>query len=763
MGVDPIGPPGERPRGATGLVPLREVPPPTTPIYYEGPASRAEPPAYEDQGIEIWKLLGAVWRRKWLVGAIVIVGVGVSIALTLREKPKYRATTTLEVQASETTIMQGGVSDPAGAADGEFMGTQSALLRSRALAERVAENLGLTAEPAYAPQAADPEERLALASARVMGGLSVSPVRGARIIELSFQSTSPGETARIVNAVAENYIELNLERRYNATAYARKFLEDRLAVAKTSLEQAERRLVEYSQSQQIIDLSSVGGSDIGSSLDASALVSLSGSLTEAQNNRILLEQQYREAIDNPSTREMLESPALQSLRKARSDLQTDYDTKLNVLRPEHPEMIAMQSRIASVERDMAEERKNILRALETEYKASAARESALSARVEELKGQVTGLRIRSIDYNILNREVETLRAQYDALLQRLKEVSITSGVGSSRVSILDRAEVPWAPFEPNLQAALIRAIALSLALAIALALLLEFLDDTIKSPEDIVSKLGLRVIGLVPKVRTRDPISKQLRNPRGVVSEAYSSARVALQFAMIAGNMRSILVTGSRPAEGKTSTALALGTSFAAIGKKVLIIDADLRRPSFSVQGGQSAGLVGVLTKDLPLKAHVVPGDSPNLFLLPAGAVPANPAELLASTRLAHVIDVAKQYYDVVIVDSPPVLAFADSPMLSSVCDGTLLVVQAGGVRRQVARRALERLNVAHGAMIGVVLTKFDAKKAGYGQSYGYGYGYGGSTGFGQKQLGYDGGSSQRQIREFSGESKAQQDEFFDR
>jgi succinoglycan biosynthesis transport protein ExoP len=763
MGYDPGAPRQGRLPANTGVIPHREAPL-STAFQYEGAIPRMVPPSApeEEQGVEIWNLVGAIWRRKFLIIAIAVVGVGIGVALTLREKPQYRATTTLEVQASEVQILQGAVMDPGGAPDSEFMGTQTALLKSRALAERVAENLGLTAEPLYAPQEADPEVRLEIASSQVMAGLSVTPVRGARIIELGFRSTSPEETARIANAVAENYIEMNLERRYNATAYARKFLEERLATGKTSLEEAERRLVEYSRSEQILDLSSVGGSSIGSSLDASALVSLSGSLTQAQNDRIQLEQRYREAIDNPSTREMLESPALQALRKARSDLLTEYETQLTILRPEHPDMIAAKSRIAAVERDMDDERKSILRALETEYRAAAAQETALATRVEELKDQVTGLRIRSIDYNILNREVETLRAQYDALLQRLKEVSISSGVGSSRVSILDRAQAPVFPFEPNLQAALIRALGLSLAFGIALALLLEFLDDTIKSPEDVVSKLHLRVIGVVPKVRTKETVGKQLRNPRGVLSEAYSSARVALQFAMLADSMRSILVTGSRPGEGKTSTTLALGSSFAAIGKKVLIIDADLRRPSFVFKPGESAGLSGVLGQDLVLMDHVLPGDTANLFLLPSGPVPPNPAELLASTRLAQLIELAKEQFDVVLIDSPPVLTFADAPMLSAVCDGTVLIVQAGAVRRQIARRAVERLSTAHSAMVGVVLTKFDAKKAGYGQSYGYGYGYGDKS-FGQNRLAFDTEGSRRQIKDFAGENNTRRDDLFDR
>jgi succinoglycan biosynthesis transport protein ExoP len=739
------------------IVPLREVTPSTRLVY--GEPHPSEPPP-EEGGAEIWRFLRTLIRRKFLIAAIVILGVAVSALLTLRETPIFSAAATLEVQARETQIMQGASVDPAVVADEAFMGTQLALLKSRALAERVAESLNLQSEPLYASQAADAEVRLAQATNAVLYGVSVSTQRGVRIIRVGYESPSRVEASRIANAIAENFIELNLERRYNATAYAREFLEERIATTKTSLEEAERRLVQYSRDKQILDLSSVGGSELGSSLDASALVTLSASLTEAQNNRIIAEQRYREAASSPNTREMLESPALAAQRQTRSELMTEYQLKLTDFFPEAPEMIALKARIDAVEQQMAEERSNIMKAIEGEYRAAAAREQALSTRVDELREDVQGLRSRSIDYNILAREVDTLRTQYDALLQRFKEISIANGIDASQVSILDRAQTPGRPVKPDLQGALVRAVMMSLLFAIAIAFLLEFLDDTIKTPEDVSRKLHLRVVGVIPRVKSRDPISKLIRNPRAEVTEAFSSTRTALQFSILAGSLKSLLVTGSKPGEGKTSTALALGSSFATIGKKVLIIDADLRRPSFAFKSDESQGLSGVLSKGLALMAHVVQGPTDNLFLLPAGQVPLNPAELLASTRLMHLIEEAGDHFDLVLIDSPPVLTFADAPTLSSICDGTLLVVQSGGVRRQAVLRALERLDGARGKVTGVILTKFDAKKAGYGRSYGYGYrGYGDID---QKKLAASPSNSRRQIQHFMDTPAKRPDDFFD-
>lgn len=755
---DPAGPRAGGGAKVPDIIPLREITP-STRLVYEEPSAAAQP-VVEEGGGEVLRFLRTLARRKFLILAIVVLGITVSAILTLRETPIYAAAATLEVQARETQIIQGASIDPAAVADAEFMGTQLALLKSRALAERVAESLNLMSEPLYAKQDADAQARLNQATTTVQRGVTVSTVRGARVIQVAFESTSPAEASRISNAISENFIEMNLERRYNATSYAREFLEERIATTKKSLEEAERKLVDYSREKQILDLSSVGGSEVGSSLDASALVSLSASLTAAQNQRILAEQKYREAASNPNTRETLESAAIRSLRDTRAQLLAEYQEKLADFLPEAPEMLQRKARIESVETQMDEERANIVKAIEGEYRAAVAQEEALQVRVEELREQVQGLRTRSIDYNILAREVDTLRTQYDGLLQRFKEVSIANGVDSSQVSILDRAQTQARPIKPDLQGSLIRAALISLALAFAFAFLIEFLDDTIKTPEDVMRKLSLRVIGVIPRVKSREPIAKLIKNPRAEVTEAFSSTRTALQFAILAGSMKSVLVTGSKPGEGKTSTVLALGSAFAIIGKKVLIIDADLRRPSFAFRTDASQGLSGVLSKGLPLMPNVVQGPTDNLFLLPAGAIPLNPAELLASTRLVQLIDEATEHFDLVLVDSPPVLTFADAPSLSSVCDGTLLVVQSAGVRRHAVLRAVERLQGARANMAGVILTKFDAKKAGYGQGYGYGYrGYSESE---YKRLGTTPSTGRRQIKHFTDGPASRSDEFFD-
>jgi len=739
------------PEADAGVVPYRRQ---ATALQVVGDDLDLDGGRIEDRAAQFWSIFQTLLRRRWLILGVLIVGLAVSAAYTLTRTPQFRASTTLEVQRQETRIIEGADVQPATIADAEHMATQYALLKSRALAERVAEILDLPSDARFADPAGSRPVRLTEATETILKNLEVLPVSRSRVVEVRFTGPYPVDTARIVNALAENFIQMNLERRYNATSYARNFLEERLTTTKAALEEAERKLIAYSRDQEILDLSSVGGSEIGSSLDASSLMALNTSLTEAQDAKITAEQAFIEARDNASTRETLDSETIKALRARRSELSSEYEQKLSKFKADYPEMKELASKIASIDKDLADERANIVGSLEAAYRAAVFREQALQVRVDELKVDVQDLRGRSVDYNILSREVDTLRSQYDALLQRFKEVSIASGIGSSQVSIVDRAEVPKKPFEPNLQSSVMRALVLSLAVAIGLALMLEYIDDTIKTPEDIKSKLGLPVIGVVPKLKGRAGVAEQLGDPRSPMSEAFASARTALQFSTPSGAPRTLLITGIRPSEGKTSTALALAVTFAGGGKRVLIIDADMRRPSFASAPGASIGLSGLLTRDEPLGDQIVPGIVANLFLLPSGVVPPNPAELLASPRLVHLISEAAEAFDLVIVDSPPVLDFADAPTLSAACDATLIVLQSGAIRRPVARRTIDRVIDAQGTIIGAMLTKFDVKRAGYAYGYNYSYGYN----YGQKAVASE-VNRRRRVQIFASDDRALDDD----
>lgn len=718
-----------------------------SPYPVADPRYSRDPYEEEGGGFDFWGAVRTLLRRKFMIMAIMILGTSAGLLLTLREVPLYRATATIEVQREETRIFEAANVDPVTVADSEYMATQYALLKSRALAERVVELLDLSGNPLYADPELGREERVRQAADNLIENLQVAPEGRSRVVKVSFVGADPGDAARIANTVVESFIESSLERKYNTTAYARKFLEERLVTAKTALEEAERRLVDYARQQDILE---IGASQGSSSLDGDALFALNAELAKAQSERISAEQTYREMLSNTATAEFLDSEDLKRLRAMRSDLSAEYQEMLGTFKPEYPDMVKLQARIDAIEAEIELEKGQIRLASEATFKAAAAREASLNERINELKGSVQDLRERKIDYTILQREVDTARTQYEALLQRLKEVSIAGGVGSSQVSIVDRAIVPPLPFEPNLPRSLIQALILSLAAGIGLAFGLSYIDDTIKTPEDVKQKLGLAAVGVIPKVKASkaDSITDALADPRSPITEAFYSARTALEFTTSSGAPRSLVVTSSRPSEGKTSTIISLAMSFARSGRRVLILDGDLRKPSFVARADASVGLSGLLTSDALLEDNVISSATENLFLLPSGVIPPNPAELLSSPRLPALIEEAAELFDIVLIDSPPLLGFADAPLLGSVAEATILVIEAGTIRRPAAVRTLERLLESQSNVVGAVLTKFDARKSGY-ESSEYYYSYGkGAYAYGSRQAGK--ASGRRKIRLFA-------------
>ncbi|MEM6415966.1 MAG: polysaccharide biosynthesis tyrosine autokinase [Pseudomonadota bacterium] len=675
--------------------------------------------AEEASGIQFWDILKTLLRWRWLILAIGLLGGALGVVVILQTVPLYSATATIEIQPQEKQILEGASIEPSFVADAEFMATQYTLLKSRSLAERVVEELGLASDARYVEETLDRGERVAQAASKVQKNLSAGIVGRSRIIEIKYISADPGEAARIANAVADSHIEAALERKYNATAYARSFIDERLQAAKTALEESEARFVAYAAKEGIIDLSSAGGSSVGSSLDATSLTALNDQLAEAQSLRIALEIRMRE-LKKPDQRKALESRTLEDLARRRADLVAAYDETRFTYNADFPELERLKSQIDGLDREAERERSRIVNGITAEYRTAASTERSIKARIEDLKGSLQNLRNRSIDYGILKRDVDTNRAQYEALLQRLKEISIADGVGASQIAIVDRARKPTAAFEPNISRILIQFAILSLGLGVGLAFLLEYIDDTIKSPEDLPTKLGIPALGAAPLSKLGDPLKELIDDPASMMSEAMASARISLQFSTPDGAPKCLLVTSVRAAEGKTSTCAALGVTFARLGKRVLIIDADMRKPSFTVGKGASVGILGLLSGTHELEDEIVAGAVPGLYLLPCTSRVPNPAEALASPRLQAILHKAREKFDLVIVDSPPILGFADAPTLSSLCDATMLVLQAGAIRRPAAARAIERLIAARANVIGAMLTKHRANRHGYGYGYSY-------------------------------------------
>jgi succinoglycan biosynthesis transport protein ExoP len=665
------------------------------------------------------------WR--WLILGAVVLGLALAVLLTLLTTPEYRATVTLEVNPPTVEIIDEDSQQVApGMNSWDYVESQAGLLRSRSLAERVAQDLNLAANPQFADQDAAPAARLRQATGKVASNLRVPPPQAAQLIRFDYVSESPELAAQIANAYAEAFINTSLQRRYEASAYARNFLERQIAKTRADLERSERQLVAYAQSQGIIDTSrGVEGEPGGdaSSLQGQSLVALNQALAEATARRVAAEGAYRQA-GGPTTEV---TTSTQALRQARAALEAEYQEKRTLMKPEHPEMVSLRSRIEELDRQITRETATAssgrINTLRSEYLAALSAEQALRNRVAQLKGAVLDLRGRSIRYTILQREVDTNRALYDALLQRYKEIGVAGGIGAAPVSIVDRAEVPASPFKPNLLLNLLIGLGLGLTAGVLAAIGLEFLNDTIKTRADVREKLGLACLGVIPKRPRKRPLIEELEDPTSSVSEAYSTLATSLRFSTEQGVPKALLISSARAAEGKSSTALALAHIFARRGKTVLLVDADLRKPSFRAASDKQ-GLTKLLTTDEPLADHVAPTQFENLWLLPCGPVPPNPADLLSTGRFRTIMREAQSQFEMVVVDAPPVLGLADSALLASVASEVVLVVESGKTRTSAAQEAISRLRATGATILGATLTKSTEEKSAYGYGYGnYGYG----------------------------------------
>lgn len=665
------------------------------------------------------------WRLVILSAAA--LGLALALLLTLLTTPLYRARVTLEVNPPRVQIIDEknqGAEAPASSWD--FIATQVGLLKSRSLAERVAQDLNLGNNPKFADPTADAAARLAQAASVVAANIRVRPPEEGQLIQFEYVSDSPQLAARIANAYADAFINSSLQRRYDASAYARSFLERQIAKTRGDLERSERQLVAYAQSQGIVNTG--GGGKQGetgdvSSLQGQSLVALNEALAAATAKRVAAEGAYRAAVGAGMTSEVASST--QALRQSRAALEAEYQEKRTQLKPEHPEMVSLRSRMDELDRQIVRETSNVSsgrnNSLLADYRAALAAERSLQARVAGLKGQVLDLRGRSIQYTILQREVDTNRALYDALLQRYKEIGVASGIGAAPVSIVDRAQVPGAPFKPNLFLNLLGGLVLGTALGILAALGLDFINDTIKTRADVREKLGLACLGAIPKRSRKSALLEELDNSSSPTLEAYTTLVSSLRFSTEQGTPKHLLITSARPGEGKSSTSLAIAHNLARLGKSVLLIDADLRKPAFR-SVSDKVGLTKLLTSEELLADHVTSTQYDNLFLLASGPVPPNPADLLSTGRFRAIVREASSQYDAVVVDAPPVLGMADAPLIGSVIKEVLFVIESGKTRTHAALEALNSLRAAGATILGATLAKSTEEKSAYGYGY-YRYG----------------------------------------
>jgi capsular exopolysaccharide synthesis family protein len=710
----------------------------------------ADPRGFEAERIPlIRQYLRIALRWRYLILGVAATCLVLGLVATLLMTPKYSAAATVEIsrESNKVTSFQ-GVEQEVSVADQEFYQTQYGLLRSRSLAERVATRLRLVDDPDFFEMfgASDSEPELQLVNGRYpasgraarqrMAGeillqhLDVSPTRLSRLVDIIFTSPDAGLSARVANAWAENFIETNLARKVQATSYGRDVLQRQLAELKEKLDQSQRQLVAYASEQRIINLPSAqtveGGTTNERSIVADDLAALNTALSQATTDRIQAEARYRQAGRAGASTEALRNQAINILRQKRAELSAEYQRLMTQFEPGYPAARAIQSQIEQLDRSIGREEARVSGSMLADFREAQERERVLQARVEQLKASYLDQRRRSIQYNIYQQEVDTNRALYDGLLQRFKEIGVAGGVGVNNISIVDPADVPQRPSSPRLLINLAIALLLGLILGAALAFALEQMDEAIADPAEVERRLGLPLLGSVPKLEEGTPKDALLDRKSDLV-DAYLAIQTNLAFTTEHGVPRSFAVTSTRPAEGKSTTSLALATTLARAQRKVILIDGDMRSPSVHHLGGvdHDRGLSNFLSGQDDIEALTFPMRDLGFTAMSAGPIPPNAAELLTGNRLSVLIKRLLESYDHIVIDSPPVMGLADAPLIASRVEGVIYAVESHGIRSSMVKTALGRLASANARVIGGVLTKFEARKAHYGYGYEYGYNYG--------------------------------------
>lgn len=718
---------------------------------FESSEAPIVPPAQAERPSIIRQYLRIGLRWKYVIIGITVACILLGLVATLLMTPKYTATSTIEIarEANQVADFQ-GVEREATGLDQEFYQTQYGLLRSRALSERVAQQLRLVDEPGFyerfgyaseAPAfrlvngryaAAGRLERQRVAGEILLRNLAVNPARLSRLVDISFTSADPVLSARIANAWAENFIQTNLDRKVQATSYGRNLLQRQLALQKQRLDDSQRQLVAYASAQEIINLPAQGSGTGGAttverSIVADDLAALNAALSQATADRIAAEARAEQGGRAGASTEALRNQAINSLRQRRAELAADYQRLMVQFEPGYPAAQAIQNQINQLDRSIVREEARVTGSVQADFRETQQRESALQTRVNQLKASYLDNRRRSIQYNIYQQEVDTNRALYDGLLQRFKEIGVAGGVGVNNVTVVDLAGVPQSPSSPRLLVNFAIAMLAGLGLGALAAIVLEQMDEAIADPAEVERRLGLPLLGSVPKVANGTAPRDELLNRKSDMVDAYLAINTNLGFTTEHGVPRSFSVTSTRPAEGKSTTSLALATMLARANKRVILVDGDMRSPSIHHLGGvdHDRGLSNFLAGEDNIESLVFPMLDLDFVAMSAGPIPPNAAELLTGNRLALLIERLLDLYDHVIIDSPPVMGLADAPLIASRVEGVVFAVESHGIRSSLVATALARLAAANARIFGGVLTKFDARKAHYGYGYEYGYGYG--------------------------------------
>jgi succinoglycan biosynthesis transport protein ExoP len=745
----------------------------------------------KSQEIDLMDYWQIILRRRWIAiifASAILIFTGI---FTFLATPQYRSTTTILIEEESSKILNIEEAlgfQPRFVQDLRSYNTQLKLLKSKSLAERVARKLNLAPRPEVGDEikskssllagikyiisfrwlsakkssndnsanATPPPSPYSEIAENLAGAIEVSTVADTKLVELSFISPSPVFATDIVNTLAGEFINFSIEKRFSTTQQAADFLTEQISNLRDDISAKERELQRYGQEKDIAFLSDTDTAAV------STFSNLSEAYNQAMLERINAEAEYRELknLGSDSVPQLISDPAIQQSKNEYIRLRTEYEEKSRQFKPDHPEMIRIRARLESLK----EEINKVADSAEAKYKAALNKEASVRATLEKQRTDVSKMRNNGILYSSIKSEIDSRRKLLNTLLEKQSVTQLSvqlRGLETSNISIIDRAEVPKYPISPNKRRNFIMAILIAFFGGAGLCFLFEYLDDTLKGPEEVERLVGLPSLGVIPYLppeglskskqygsygadkhpyRRKTPEDEhsvpeikeiELVNhlhPDLPLSEDYRTIRTSILLSHAEKPPKTIVVSSCMPQEGKTATMANLAVSFAQLQERVLVIDTDLRKPRlhrlFKIRNVQ--GLTSYLTGKALLKEVINKTFIENVWLVPSGPIPPNPAELLNSMKMKDMIDEVRQVFDLVILDSPPILAVIDTVIISSIVDASVIVVRSGRTRRKQFLNAVNELRRGRGNIIGVIFNGVDLRKGEsyYSKQYRY-YGYG--------------------------------------
>lgn len=693
---------------------------------------------------DIRRYLSVLHKRRGLIATCTAISLLAATLYNYTARPLYQATVLLLLEAGTPNLLgtQPGLDQRRGIA---FLNTQFQILRGRALAEAVVAKLRLSSNAEFLagpiitpwerlqrdvlgrrPEAEPGGSDLSPAVASFRSRLSIEPLPQSSLVNVHFVGYDPVMAQQVANSLAQLYIEQTIRATGSEQSMAKGWLSERLGEQRKAIGQSVEQMSEYERQQGLVNL------EERQRLAEQKLNSIHAALVAASTARLGKETLYQQ-LQGLTPEQLEESPlvlgnsVLQGLRAKLVDQERARARLAETLGEKHPDMLRATVELEDTRRRLREEAQKAFQAVEADYQLAVKQEQTLQADLEPLQQELNELRQKSVEYGLLKREAEADQQVFRSLVGRSRETGLESEIPVSNVRVIERAELPKTPVSPRRARNYQLALTIGLGLGIALTLLLEQMDDSLKTPDDIKEYLKQPFLGMVPDA-TRgagqagaSPLI--LNNPRSPLAEAYRVVRTNLIFSAVQGSSRAVMVSSVNPAEGKSTTVVNLAASLAQNGARVLVVDADLRRPTLhrSFNVASAPGLSDLIVANCTVEQAVRSGVAKGLDVMPCGYVPPNPAELLGSQPLRDLIPSLREAYDWVLIDAPPILTMADAPVLSPVVDGLILVVAAERTARHAVLRSIEQVEGVGGKVLGIVLNRVDLQRNSYyfGRYYG--------------------------------------------